>query len=52
MTIGLLHKKAALFSAKLSGYAAAFPETYSLKAEDLVTLLNTSKFAKMIDKQR
>jgi len=47
-----LHKKAALLSAKLSGYSAAFPDTYSLKAEDLITLLNASKLAKMIDKQR
>ncbi|RPI77529.1 MAG: hypothetical protein EHM45_08735 [Desulfobacteraceae bacterium] len=43
-----MQRKAALLSATLSGYAAAFPDTYGLKAEDLVSLLNASRLARMI----
>lgn len=45
-----MQRKAALLSAKLSGYAAAFPDTYGLKAEDLVILLNAAKKASLIDR--
>jgi hypothetical protein len=46
-----MQRKVALLSTRLSGTVVALPDTYGLKVKDLVTLLNASKLADIMDDQ-